>query len=95
MIYTTTRTPEHQKLIDEVRNKAEENGVKFKPTPRNHHYYFDHTFDLSSADANAIAGIVGANNSFSYVGHLGVVSTEYPLNVEKIGLIADQTMMRG
>lgn len=93
MTYTTTRTPEHAAIIADVKRRTEAKGIKFKPTPRNHHYYLDQTFDLTSKQSSIIATMISPN-TFSYIGNLAVVSTEYPLDdqtLEDVIRVIDQT----
>ena len=92
MIYTNKRTPQHAAILADVKAREQEKGIKMKSTPRDNHYYFDQTFDLSSDQTKKIAAMLGFN-SFSYIGNLAVVSTEYPLDDQTLTDI--QTIMRG
>ena len=79
MTYTTTRTPEHATIVAHVKHRTEAKGIKFKPTARNNHYYLDQKFDLTSKQMNTIADILSPN-TFSFIGNLAVISTEYPVD---------------
>ena len=79
MLHTSTRTPEHQSVIDDVKRLTKERGMTFNPTPREHHYYFDTPFTFDSLSASKFAALI-APNTFSYIEHLRVISTEYPLS---------------
>ena len=79
MLHTTTRTPEHSSIIADVKRRTKEKGITFKPTPREHHYYFNTPFTFDSKAASQFASLI-APNTFSYIEHLRVISTEYPLS---------------
>ena len=85
-LYTTTRTEQHQQLLNDYRDKF---TVELKHTVRAHHYYFDQPFRLSTDAACEISDIIGVSNTYSYMPDIGSISTEFPLSEDVLNKIEE------